>query len=77
MVEQSLAEKNYTVDVNITTCHITYSVLRNFNPKDLDINGLHIEQGRMSQHYSKKPMFMFIKRAYLCMNLVKCLICSL
>ena len=44
MVEQSLAQKIYKVEVNIMTCHIIYGVLRDLNFEDLSIGGLYMEQ---------------------------------
>lgn len=44
MVEQSLAQKIYKMEVNIKTCHLTYDVSRNFNSKGKCISGLYVEQ---------------------------------
>ena len=43
-MEQSLAQKVNKVEVNIKTCHVTYSMSRDLHPDDLSISGLHIEQ---------------------------------
>ena len=43
-MEQSLAQKVNKIEVNIKICHVTYSVLRNLNPKDFNIGELYMEQ---------------------------------
>ena len=40
-----LLKKINKMEVNIKTCHVTYDISRDLNPEDLDIGGLHVEEG--------------------------------